>query len=198
MMHASANMPGNKRGESMELKTERLFLREFVEDDWEAVLAYQSDPRYQEYYPLTERKPEEVKQFVHKQVANQAEQPRTKFQVVIELKAERRLIGNCGIRKDSPEAIQADIGYELDPQYWGQGYASEAAHAVLEYGFTQLKVHRVWAGCIADNARSRRVLEKLGMRLEARKREVEFFKGRWWDTLVYAILEDEWRSLAQA
>jgi RimJ/RimL family protein N-acetyltransferase len=57
-----------------------------------------------------------------------------------------------------------------------------------------LHVHRIWAGCIADNAASTRVLEKLGMQLEGRLREKEHFKGRWWDTLVYAILEDDWKG----
>jgi ribosomal-protein-alanine N-acetyltransferase len=183
-----------KIGKSMELITERLILREFVGDDWEALFAYRSDARYQEYYPMVGHTPKEAQEFVNRQIARQSEQPRTKFQLVVELKAEHRLIGNCGIRRDSPQATQADIGYELDPQYWGQGYATEAARAMLEFGFVHLKMHRIWAECIADNDRSRRVLEKLGMRQEARLREVEFFKGRWWDRLIYAILEDEWRT----
>jgi RimJ/RimL family protein N-acetyltransferase len=178
----------------MEITTGRLLLREFVEYDWEAVFAYRSDPRYLEYYPPSENTQEEAREFVRRQVSRQSQQPRIKFQLAVELKSERRLIGNCGIRMDAPEALQADLGYELDPQYWGRGYATEAARAMLEFGFTHLNVHRIWAGCIADNARSRRVLEKLGMRQEARTREVEFFKGRWWDTLIYAILEDEWRE----
>jgi ribosomal-protein-alanine N-acetyltransferase len=53
-------------------------------------------------------------------------------------------------------------------------------------------LHRVWSWCVADNTGSVHVLEKLGMRQEGRLRENEFYKGRWWDTLMYAILAEEW------
>ena len=62
----------------------------------------------------------------------------------------------------------------------------------MVFGFGELKLHRLWATCLADNTASARVLEKLGMQLEGRLRENEWFKGRWWDTLHYAILEQEW------
>ena len=178
----------------MEITTERLILREFVEEDWREVLAFQSDPRYLEYYAWTGRTNEEVQEFVQRQIDNQSQDPRIKFQLAVDLISEGRLIGSCGIRKEPQEAHQAETGYELSPDYWGQGYATEAARAMVEFGFTKLKVHRIWAHCVADNARSRRVLEKLGMRLEGRLRENEFYKGRWWDTLVFGILEDEWRG----
>ena len=64
----------------------------------------------------------------------------------------------------------------------------------MQFGFAELKVHRIWAWCIADNAASARLLERLGLKLEGRLREKEYFKGRWWDTLVYGILENEWHG----
>lgn len=164
-----------------------------MQGDWHEVLAYQSDPRYLEYYPWSERSVEDAQEFVRRKIQLQKQKPRIKFQLAMILKDKGKLIGNCGIRMNSPESLQADIGYELSPDYWGQGYATEAARAVVEFGFTKLKVHRIWANCVADNTRSRRVLEKLGMHQEERLRENEFYKGRWWDTLIYAILEDEWR-----
>jgi len=92
---------------------------------------------------------------------------------------------------------EADIGYELSPRQWSRGYATEVARAVVRFGFTELGLHRVWLTCIVDNVGSARVLEKLGMRLEGRLRDKEYFGGRWWDTLLYAILEDEWREQQQ-
>ena len=178
----------------MRLTTERLVLREFNQDDWPDVLAYQSDPRYLRYYPWTERTPEDVGEFVHRFIAQQGEDPRTKFQLAIDLKSDTNLIGNCGIRMKSAGAHAADIGFELAPQHWGRGYATEAARAIVEFGFTELGLHRIWSWCIADNVASARVLEKLGMRLEGRLRENEYFKGRWWDTLMFAILDYEWRA----
>jgi RimJ/RimL family protein N-acetyltransferase len=183
----------------MELVTERLILREFNPDDWPDVLAYQSDPRYLRYNPWAERTPEAVQAFVQKFVDQQREQPRTRFQLAVTLKTDRQLVGNCGIRMgavamEAVETHEADIGYELSPLFWGQGYATEAARAILALGFGELRVHRIWSWCIAENVGSARVLEKLGMRREGRQREREYFKGRWWDTLLYAILDYEWKA----
>jgi ribosomal-protein-alanine N-acetyltransferase len=179
------------------LETERLILREITESDWPDVLAYQNDPRYLRYYPWTQRTEGDVQAFVKMLVANQYEQPRTKFQFAITLKSDNHLIGNVGVRLRQPlsaGAHEADIGYELNPQFWRQGYATEAARAILKLGFTELGVHRISAECNAENSRSRHVLEKLGMRLEGRLREKEHYKGQWWDTLLFAILEGEWMA----
>ena len=175
----------------MILTTERLILREFSESDWPGVLAYQRDPRYLRFYEWTGRTPEEVRSFVGLFVVQQQETPRTRFQVAITVKATGRLIGNCGIRHETADAREADIGYELDPAYWGRGYATEAMRAVVGWGFSEMRLHRISAWCIADNAGSVRVLEKLGMQREGRLREKLYFKGRWWDTLLYAILDQE-------
>ncbi len=89
---------------------------------------------------------------------------------------------------------QANIGYELAPEYRGEGYATEVAQAMLAFGFEELRLHRIWARCAAENAASYRVLEKIGMRRERFLREEKWMKGRWWDTLVYGILDHEWKS----
>ncbi len=178
----------------MELHTDRLILREFVPADWTAVLAYQRDPRHLRYYDWIDRTPEDAQRFVQMFIEQQAEQPRRKFQLAVTLKTNGQLVGNCGIRMASVDAHEADIGYELSSNHWGYGYATEAARAIVQFGFAELHVHRIWAWCIADNVASTRVLEKLGMQLEGRLREKEHFKGRWWDTLVYAALEDDWKG----
>jgi ribosomal-protein-alanine N-acetyltransferase len=176
----------------MQLTTDRLILREFVENVWPAVLAYQRDPRYLRYTHWIDRSPQEVKQFVQMFISQQYAQPRTKFQFAVVLQDNQRLIGNCGIRLKSADAHEADIGYELAPDYWGRGYATEAARAIVAFGFTELQLHRISAWCIADNTGSAHVLEKIGLWLEGRLRENEYFKDRWWDTLLYAILKDDW------
>ncbi len=178
----------------MELYTQRLILREFVPADWNAVLAYQRDPRYLRYYAWTDRTPDDVQRFVRMFIEQQAEQPRRKFQLAVTLRTSGQLIGNCGIRQASAGSREADIGYELSPEHWGHGYATEAACAIVQFGFVELNVHRIWSWCIADNVASAHVLEKLGLKLEGRLREKEYFKGRWWDTLVYGLLEHEWHG----
>lgn len=171
--------------------TARLRLREFVADDWQAVLAYQSDPRYLQFYEWTQRTEEDARTFVQRFIGWQTETPRTKFQLAIEL--DGRLIGNCGIRIANATTREAELGYELDPNFWGNGYATKAARAMLAFGFRELRLHRVTAWCIADNAASARVLEKLGFQREGCLREREWFKERWWDTLIFAILDREWQ-----
>jgi ribosomal-protein-alanine N-acetyltransferase len=177
----------------MKLETERLILRDFVEDDWMRVLEYQTDPMYLRYYEWTERTPEAVQDFVGWFLDHQKQNPRIKFQLAVTLKSNDLLIGNCGIRLAKANAFQADIGYELDPKHWNHGYATEAAHAIVDLGFSRFGLHRVWSWCVADNAGSAHVLEKLGMRLEGRLRENESYRDRWWDTLMFAILADEWQ-----
>ena len=180
----------------MELWTARLYLREFVEEDWRAVLAYQSDPLYLRYYDWESRDEAGVKEFLEMFFEQQRQVPRLKFQLAVTLRETGELIGNCGIRKDDPESRVGDIGYEFSPGYWGQGYATEAAREIVRFGFEELKLHRVWASCVAENVGSWRVMEKVGMRREGHLRENEFYKDRWWDTLMYGILEDEWRQNA--
>lgn len=178
----------------MVLTTDRLIMRDFEESDWPAVLGYQSDARYLRYYDWVDRTPAAVQALVGLFLEQQAATPRIAYQLAITLKETGQLIGNCGIRLAHAEARQADLGYELDPDHWGYGYAFEAAQAVVAHGFLALKVHRVWASCVADNVRSAHLLEKLGLRQEGRLRENEYYKDRWWDTLLYGLIEDEWRA----
>jgi len=179
---------------NMELYTDRLLLREFVTADWPAVLAYQRDPRYLRYYEWADRTPGDVQRFVQMFLDQQEQQPRRKYQLAVVLKGTGQLIGNCGIRQAAVTSHEADIGYEVSPDHWGHGYATEAARAIVQFGFAELNVHRIWSWCIADNVASARVLEKLGLKLEGRLRDKEYFKGRWWDTLVYGMLENEWHG----
>ncbi|HUP26933.1 MAG TPA: GNAT family protein [Chloroflexia bacterium] len=176
----------------MLLETERLILREFVEADWRAMFAYQSDPLYLRFNPWDQGSEEKAREFVAMFMRNQTEEPRIKFQLAIVLPGqEDTVIGNCGIRLQHAGDREAEMGYELAPWHWGKGYATEAAGAMLSFGFEELNLHRVSAHCIAENTGSARVLEKLGMKQEGRLREKEWMKGRWWDTLLYAVLRDE-------
>lgn len=182
----------------MKLETERLILRDFVKDDWQVVFDYQTDPLYLRYNKWTERTPEAVQEFVGWFMDHQMQKPRIKYQLAVVLKSNHQLIGNCGVRMDKPNDVEASLGYEFNPQYWNHGYATEAAHAIVDFGFSYLGVHRIWADCVADNIGSAHVLEKLGMRREGHLREKAYFKGRWWNALIYAILEQEWQLHKQS
>ena len=176
----------------MNITTARLVLREMETDDWPVVLAYENDDRYLRYYVWTERGESLVRDYVQMLVDWRFEQPRRKFQLAITLPQDGTLIGICGIRRKPENEFEGDIGYELNPEYWGRGYATAAARAVVAFGFEDLGLHRVSSWCNADNLASAHVLERIGMRQEGRLRENRQYKGRRWDTLLYGMLKDEW------
>ena len=178
----------------MQLTTPRLSLRDFLPGDWPAVLSYQQDPRYLRFYPWESRSAPDVRAFVDMFVNEQSEQPRRRFQLAITLADDGQLMGTCGIRQNPGNEWEADIGYELSPDFWGNGYATEAAGAMVDFGFAHLGLHRISSWCIAENIQSVHVLERLGFRREGHLRRNEYFKRRWWDTLLFALLVDEWRT----
>ena len=175
----------------MQLLTPRLLLRDYTAADLPAMLAYQRAPRYLRYYPWAERTAADVSRLLQVFRDWQEEQPRRRFQLAIVLPAEGRLIGSCGLRRPPQDDRAADIGYELDPDYWGQGYATEAARAMVQFGFRELELQHLTSWCIADNAASARVLARLGFRQEGRLRHQEYFKGRYWDTLIFGLTAAE-------
>jgi RimJ/RimL family protein N-acetyltransferase len=92
-------------------------------------------------------------------------------------------------------AVQAELGWCLDPKYEGNGYATEAVAALVRVCFDDLGLRRVTANCFADNEPSWRLMERLGMRRELYTvRESLHRNGEWLDGLGYALLADEWRS----
>jgi RimJ/RimL family protein N-acetyltransferase len=98
---------------------------------------------------------------------------------------------------DRAKAVQAELGWCIDPAYSGHGYASEAVSALIEVCFTTLGLRRITANCFADNTASWRLMERLGMRRELYTvRESLHRSGEWLDGMGYALLVDEWQSRA--
>lgn len=100
------------------------------------------------------------------------------------------LVGAIGLELD-PENQQAELGYWIGKPYWGRGLATEAAHAILRYGFEDLRLNRIHAGHFAHNAPSGRVLEKIGMVHEGCRRQHVRKWDRFVDLVVYGILADD-------
>ena len=101
-------------------------------------------------------------------------------------------VGDLAFHWVSERDRTAEIGFVFDPRHQGNGFATEAARAVVDWAFRTAGMHRVIGRLEARNAASARVLEKLGMRLEAHFVENEWVKGEWGSELVYAVLEHEW------
>ncbi len=175
------------------LETERLILREFEKADWEAVSDYFSDPevyRYQRGGPYSS---DQAQEYVNRAIERRLQQPRQHYEYVIVLKSESQLIGAVRLSINDVANGQGNIGYDLIRKYWGRGFGTEAAQRMINFGFNELKLHRITAGCNADNHASAHVLEKCHMRLEAHFHEDLFVKGSWRNELIYAILEQEWQ-----
>jgi len=176
------------------LSTGRLILRDFNEDDFAAVHAYGSDPLVTQYTDWGPNTPDETRAFLGRAVARRHASPRIEFDFGIVLKTDAMLVGSCGLYVHKPEHREGMLGYVINRHYWGQGIATEAARAVVQFAFEQLGLHRVYATCDTENAASERVMRKLGMRREAHFREHLWQHERWRDSYVYAVLEGEWRT----
>ncbi len=177
------------------IETERLLLRDIVETDRNAIHEYASDPevvRFMDWGPNTENETEE---FVKRSISSQKEKPRRNFTLAIALKDTNKLIGSCGIHVSNPENHEGWLGYCLNQNFWKKGYATETAQALIKFGFEKLGLHRLFATCDPQNSASAHVLEKAGMKREGHLREHKWSKGKWRDSYLYAILEQNWKSM---
>ena len=174
------------------LETVRLLLREMRAEDETDVHEYASDPEVARLMIWGSNTQEATREFLTRALVAQAQWPRPNVGLAIELKSERRLIGSIELRISDEANRTGDFGYVLNRKYWGHGYMTESARAVLNVAFNELKLHRVWGTCHAQNRASYRVMEKLGMRREGLFLKNAMEKGEWRDTYLYAVLEEEW------
>jgi ribosomal-protein-alanine N-acetyltransferase len=144
-----------------ELTTARLRLRRPTLADVEAVFAYASDPEVVPYVGWPRhRDRSDTLAFLRASMREFEEGGMTTY--LAERLEDGRIIGSTGFVRD--HGLQ--IGYVLARGFWRQGYATEMAHAMIDYAWTRPEVHRVWALTDVENVRSARVLEKAGMQRE--------------------------------
>ncbi|NWG10277.1 GNAT family N-acetyltransferase [Candidatus Bathyarchaeota archaeon] len=177
------------------IQTKRLILRDFVKADWKAVYNYASDPKVVCYMDWGPNTAEETKNFIQQAIAYQKEQPRRNYDLAVALKPKDVIVGGCSIHVSNPDNREGWIGYIFNHNFWGQGYATETAKTLLKFGFERLKLHQIFATCDPANIASAHVLEKIGMKCEGCLREHKWAKRKWRDSLLYAVLDYEWRRL---
>lgn len=129
---------------------------------------------------------------LHRRLEDQKSWPRDSIEVAVELPSAACLIGGMRISILDHTNRTADFGYTFNRRYWNNGYATEAARALLQLAFATLNLHRVWATYDVRNHASYRVMEKLGMRREALFKKDVLQKGEWRDSYLYAVLAEEW------
>jgi RimJ/RimL family protein N-acetyltransferase len=180
------------------IETERLLLRPFVTEDFDAVFSMQSRPDVARYLYWDARDEDEVRDALEKKVAGTAirSEGDAVFLAAV-LTSTGELVGDMVVHLLSQEHSTAEIGFIVHPDHHGHGYATEAARPLLKLAFEDVQVHRVIGRVEPRNVASARVLEKLGMRQEAHLIENEFVKGEWQSELIYAMLDREWRAVTE-
>ena len=172
------------------IETKHLRMRRFVPEDWPAVHAYASDAETMTYIPEGPQTEEQARAFVAENAGVEARA------VALVRREDDRLMGHMLFHPWFAPRTH-EIGWVLHRDYHGRGYATEAARALLGYGFETLGLHRVIATCQPENVASWRVMEKIGMRREAHFRKcIQRDEATWWDEFFYALLEEEWFAAA--
>jgi len=176
------------------LETERLLLRPIEETDLDEMVQYRGDPEVCRYLPFEPQTAVGIRaRSGHLFGSVSLEGERGGISLGVVRRADDALIGDVLLFHPDPTHGTVEIGWVMHPDAAGQGYATEACRAVLDAAFRVYGVRRVVARIAAKNTSSARLAERLGMRLEARLVENEWFKGVWGDELDYAILAREWR-----
>jgi len=176
------------------IETDRLVLRTFELSDLDAVMTYVNQPDVQRYLDWKARDKGECRQALdkmHTQVSLQ--RPGDMLSLAIIRKTDDALIGHMSLRWSDATARQGELRFVLNPDFRGQGYATEAVKAMLDLSFEQYQIHRIFARLDARNVSSVKLMRRIGMRLEAHYREHALFQGEWDEELHFAILDREWR-----
>ena len=175
------------------LETERLILRELTMEDVPALNAVDGDPEVARWNGFDPPSLDGTRGYLESVIKDAGQSPRQYYTLAIVTRTDNRLIGRCGFDRGGPDLLAGMVGYCLHRDLWGQGYMTEAVRALVDFGFRELELHRIWAECDPDNIGSWRVLEKVGMRREGHM--IESFRypsGEWVDSYHYAILAREW------
>lgn len=179
--------------ETLQVTAGRVRLRPFVEADLDAMAAYRGDPEVCRYLPFEPQTADDIRHrigYLFGRTTLEGERAGVVF--VIERVGDDRVVGDLVLFHLSPKSGSAEIGWVVSPSVAGQGLASEAVRALVDIAFGAYGLRRLTARIDAENTRSIALAERLGMRREAHHVENEWFKGRWSDELIYALLSREW------
>ena len=178
------------------IETERLRLRGFFPEDFEAFFRWRSSEevaRFKKYGPQSREAAARSFSDVRRHDKIAAEGDCVVF--ALERREDARVIGEMALYFVSAQHATGEIGWSLHPDFQGYGYATEAANAVFGLAFGAIGLHRMKASLDPRNAPSEALCRRLGMRLEAHHIEDFWCKGEWTDSYIFAILAREWRAM---
>lgn len=173
-----------------DLETSRLLLRKITLTDNHQLFELLSDPRVAEYeyfYPI--KALEEANNFISRYEKEFESQEEITWGII--LKSTNTLIGTCCIGDISQNSRRGEIGYSIIFDQWGNGYATEAVKAIVNFGFEVMNLNRIEAIITPENLGSIKVLEKLHFIQEGILRQRDFIKGKLEDGLMMSLLQKE-------
>lgn len=176
------------------IETERLTIRTLRASDLTELFEIQSRPEVARYMYWAPRSSEATRRWLTLAipVPSWAVENEALTLAAVE-RSSGRLAGTLTLFLRSLEHRQGEIGFMFHPDFQGRGLASEGARELLQIGFDDLSLHRLYGRCDGRNLASARLMARLGMRQEARLVQNEMVKGEWTDEWIYAILGSEWR-----
>lgn len=175
-------------------ETERLRVRRMSPDDVDEFLAYQTHPKVMRYQPYEPATRESAIRFLTKEATQEASEDGYYIAFAVCHNRDQKVMGEVCLDVAPKAQSKAVIGWAFHPDYHGQGYAREAAQALLCYAFTDLALHRIHTFCDTRNTASFRLMERLGMRREGHTKQSMYLRGEWADEFHYALLQSEWRN----
>ncbi|MFI5128624.1 MAG: GNAT family N-acetyltransferase [Chitinophagales bacterium] len=168
-----------------DLTSERLRFRPLIPEDVNEIFGLRSDERVNRFIGRTQCKSfEEAGAFINK--INRNIHNNESIYWAIAFKNDNKLIGTICLWNIQPENYRAEIGYELNPEYWGKGIMTEAIPTIIEYGFETMKLHSIQADLDPANSPSVVLLERNGFVKEGHFKESTYFNGKFSDRVVYS------------
>jgi [ribosomal protein S5]-alanine N-acetyltransferase len=174
---------------TLPLATANLLLRDFMASDLGAYQALRADAKFLRFSSEEESTSDKAAQLLQLFIEQSKASPRTKFQLAITSKV-GTLIGSCGVRTEAPGL--ASIGCEVGRQWHGRGVAREAGLAIIDFGFRELQLDKIYAETIPENLAALRLCHALGLQVARELPERRNFKGRDWTVLVLEMSRAEW------
>lgn len=177
------------------LKTNRLHIRELSFADIDNVHKLHLLPETDEFNTLGI--PETItttEKILREWLVLQKEEPRNSYIFSIDKNDDNSFIGLIAINLGKVNYRTAEVWFKIHKDFWSKGYTTEALKKLLDFGFNNLKLHRIEAGCAVENVASSKVLEKAGMTKEGMKRKKMPIRGEWKDNYFYGILEEDFNK----
>ncbi len=180
----------------MKLQTERLKFRKVSIDDLINIHELHLLPETDQFntlgIPETIQATEKI---INQWLVAQNSNPQASYVFCLDLVDTNQFIGLIALNMGKPNYKTAEVWYKIHLNHWNNGYTTEALSKLLDFAFNNLELHRIEAGCAVENIASIKVLEKVGMIREGRKRKKLPIRGEWKDNYFYAILEEDFQRI---